>query len=81
MSSVPLRARVRELGLFMGFSVILETTFVRYVLACTSPVAVRLQYVRLRHGLRSRQRGGDRYHLYRSTPRLMPEHSGTERFA
>src|SRR3569623_1122714 len=44
----------------MGFSVILETTFVRYVLACTSPVAVRLQYVRLRHGLRYRQRGGDR---------------------
>jgi hypothetical protein len=28
----------------MGFSAILETTFVRYVLACTSPVAVRLQY-------------------------------------
>jgi hypothetical protein len=34
---------VRLFGLFMGFSVILGNTLVRCVLACTSPVAVRLQ--------------------------------------
>ena len=49
------------MGLFREFSVILETTFVRYVLACTSPVAVRLQYARLRHGVGFRKRGGNRY--------------------
>jgi len=33
----------RLFGLFMGFSVILRRTFVRCVLACTSPVAVRCE--------------------------------------
>ena len=35
---------VRIFGLFSGFSAILKTTFVRCILPCTSPVAVRLQY-------------------------------------
>ena len=42
------------MGLFREFSVILETTFVRNVLA-------RLQYARLRHGVGFRKRGGNRY--------------------
>jgi hypothetical protein len=33
------------IGLFMGFSALLAKEFVHCVLACTSPVAVRLQYI------------------------------------
>src|SRR5215212_2128834 len=47
MSGVTVRTGcVRLFGLFMGFSAILRNTLVRCVLACTSPVAVRLQYIR-----------------------------------